>query len=72
VLTLDYKLDQDSLPVCIYRIVQLRSGEPYQFYSGNTIIGCIDKVDNKWQQVSGRETLDSIVESMGRFIEVNT
>lgn len=69
---LQYRLEYPDFTDCTYSILQIRKGAPYQFFSKDTLIGSIEKVDGKWQQTSGRQTLDGIVEGMGAFIEKNS
>jgi len=69
-LKLKYQLEK--YPDYQYDILQLREGETYQFFHKNTLIGGINKIGDKWEQTSGRETSESIVNSMGKFIEQNS
>ena len=71
-LKLRYNLKHPMRTDYHYQIFQIKPGDPYQFFFNDTMIGRIEKVDGKWEQISGRETLDSIVEDMGKFIEENT
>jgi len=71
-IKLQYKLDHPNYTDYHYNIIQLRAGDPYQFFRKDTLIGGIQKVNGTWKQTSGRETLDSIVESIGKFIEENS
>jgi len=67
-----YKLEYPGFTDLTYNIVQIKQGAPYQFYWKDTLIGGIEKVDVKWEQTSGRQTLDEIVEGMGKYIDLHT
>lgn len=71
-IKLQYKLEHPNYTDYYYEVIQLRNGEPYQFYRKNTLIGGIEKVNGTWEQTSGRETPVRIVESIGKFIEQNS
>ena len=68
---LQYKLEYPGFTDYTYNILQIKQGAPYQFFSNDTLIGTIEKLDGKWQQTSGRQTLNEIVEGMGNFIDAN-
>ena len=69
-LKLIYK--HNTHPDYPYTIVQSKPGEAYFFFARNTLIGSIEKVAGEWAQVSGRQTLDEVVQGMGKFIEKNS
>jgi len=71
-LKLNFKLKHPMSTDYHYQIFQVKHGEPYQFFFNDNRIGSIEKIDGKWEQTGGRQTLDSIVEDMGKFIEENT
>jgi len=66
-----YHLEYRSFTDYSYNILQIKQGAPYQFFSNDTLIASIEKLDGKWQQTSGRQTLNEIVEGMGNFIDAN-
>ena len=68
---LQYKLEYPGFTDYTYNILQIKQGAPYQFFFKDTLIGSIEKLDGEWQQTSGRQTLNEIVEGMGNFIDAN-
>lgn len=68
-IRLEFPWKYGSGKLIVYTIIQETKGSPYFFYAKDTLIGSLDKADGFWIQVSGRQTLDSMIEEMGMFIQ---
>jgi len=71
-LKLKYNFEHKTYSNFTYDILQIKKGEPYQFFAKDKLVGAIEKINGKWEQTSGRQTLDEIVEGIGALIEQNT
>lgn len=57
---------------CDYRITQFRMGAAFEVYSMNDVlIGSILKGSGRWEQYSGRQMLQEMVDAFGKHIDDN-
>lgn len=71
-ITLIYLHNHKNHPNTRYTIVQQKPGDLYYFYGPRgEPIGSLAKENGKWEQIGGRQTLDDVIEGMGKLIEEN-
>lgn len=63
----NYISNQFSIPI-EYTLFQYQQNESFFVYDGDTMIGSIVEISDKWVQISGREMLQDTVDELGYFI----
>lgn len=71
-ISFECKLQVLNFPLMIYKVVRFKINEPYFFYWQNNLVGTTKKVGKSWKQQSGKETMQEIIDAIGKCIELKT